>query len=356
MVGKMKKFKYIGSLFIVLLLFALAVFPVHAKDSHCIWTGVKKIVAVGDIHGDYDNFITILKETGILSDQLHWKAGQTHFVQTGDVMDRGPHTRKVLDLLMNMENEAQEAGGMVHFLIGNHEEMNITGISLEQGYVSPEQFVSFLPDRYREKKERDFIRDHKASDSDQNKLLEQCWYHLMNNDEQAKRKYVINFNEKYGNWILKHNAVIKINNIVFVHGGISKKFSKWKLEQINDRSRYELSILQRAYLRDLTPKIDLEIVFQSDGPFWYRELARQDENFFKSEVDIIFDNLDARAMVIAHTPRTGMVASEENMSRFNGRVWIIDTGISEVYGGVLSALIIENGNFFIWSEANEKNE
>jgi hypothetical protein len=353
--GTTNKFRFIRTSFILLLFFSFIILSVQAEDNPCVWTGVKRIIAVGDIHGDYDNFVTILQKTGILSEKLHWIAEQTHFVQTGDIMDRGPHAKKAFDLMMRMEKEAQEAGGMVHFLIGNHEEMNITGISLDQpGYVSPEQFVSFLPDKYIEKKERDFLKDNQGSFSDQNESLKQYWYYLMNNDIQSKRKYVENFNEIYGDWILKHNAVIKINGIIFVHGGISKKFSKWKLTQINERTKYELYTLQRAYLRNLTPKINLEIVFQSDGPFWYRELARQDEKLFKKEVDLIFENLDARAMVIAHTPRTGIVASAENMSRFDGRVWIIDTGISEAYGGILSALIIENENFIIWGEDHEK--
>lgn len=355
--GKMKKYKFIGTLFIFLLSITLITSPIPAKDKPCIWTGVEKIVAVGDIHGDYDNFITILKKTKILSQQLHWIAGKTHFVQTGDVMDRGPHAKKVLDLLIEMEEEAEKAGGMVHFLIGNHEEMNLTGISLDQpGYVTYEQFVSFLPEKYRIKKEKEFKKNNGESDSVSEDVIRQHWIQLMRNDEQARKKYIENFNKEYGDWILKHNAVIKINNIVFVHGGISRKFSKWKLEKINDRTRYELSTLQRAYSRNISPRIDLEIVFQSDGPFWYRELARQDEKFFKPEVDIIFENLDAQVIVMAHTPRTGMLASAENMSRFDRRVWIIDTGISEVYGGVLSALIIEDGNFFVWSETNGKKK
>jgi hypothetical protein len=58
-------------------------------------------------------------------------------------------------------------------------------------------------------------------------------------------------------------------------------------------------------------------------------------------------------MVIAHTPR---IPSIREMRRFEGKVWIIDTGISRVYGGRLSALIIENGDFAIWGEKNEKTD
>lgn len=351
----MKKHRPFLLLLFILLFIPAFLFSVSSIDSKCIWTGVEKIVAVGDIHGDYDNLITILKKTGIVSECLHWKAGQTHFVQTGDVMDRGPDAKKVFELLMRLEEEAEKAGGQVHFLIGNHEEMNITGIALDQpNYVTPEQFVSFLPDKYIRKKEKELINDHKTSLSDKDEALKQYWSRLMREDPQARMKYLENFNKQYGDWILKHNAVIMINEIVFVHGGISKKFSQWELKDINKRARYELREVQKASLKNLSLSIDLQIVFQSDGPFWYRELARQDENFFSSEVDIILKNLDAKAIVIAHTPKTGAIATAENMSRFNKRVWVIDTGISKAYGGILSALVIENEKFFVWSEYNEK--
>ncbi|MBD3414815.1 MAG: hypothetical protein GF421_10350 [Candidatus Aminicenantes bacterium] len=360
MTGMMRRNRYLGLLLITLFLFSFQFSFVQAAHSKCIWTDVKKIVAVGDIHGDYDNFVTILIKTGIISKDLHWIAGSTHFVQTGDVMDRGPHAKKVFDLLIKLEKEAELANGKVHFLIGNHEEMNITGIALGQSnYVTPEQFVSFLPDRYKRKKERQFKESFEDSASDTDDLLRQYWYQLMRNDDKAQRKYIENFNKVYGEWILKHNVAIMINEIVFVHGGISKNFSTWELEDINERARYELSEIQQARLKGLQglpSSLELKIAFQPNGPFWYRELARQDEEFFKSEVDLIMDNLKARAIVIAHTPKTGMTASAESMSRFDQRVWIIDTGISETYGGILSALIFKNGNFYIWSEPNEKNK
>jgi len=350
----MKMNRYIFSLLIISFVALFAVPSLQSFDTQCIWTGVDKIVAVGDIHGDYDNFTTILKNTGIISSNGHWKAGCTHFVQTGDVLDRGPDARKVLDLIMKLEKEAEKAGGMVHFLLGNHEEMNITGIALDQpGYVTPEQFVSFLPEKYRRRKEQEFIKKSEASPSDKEKSLTAYWSRIIREDEQARQIYTENFNKKYGGWILQHNVVIMINDIVFVHGGISTKFSKWKLSGINNRARYELSEIQNARLRNTSLAIDFEIVFQSDGPLWYRELARQDEKYFKTEVDTILENLKARAMVIAHTPKTGIAASVESLSRFDKRLWVIDTGISKAYGGILSALIIKNGEFFVWSENNE---
>ena len=355
---------FILSLFIFSFLFNL-----YADSIQCVWTGIEKIVAVGDVHGDYENFVKILKGTGLIDKELHWTGGKTHLVQTGDILDRGPDAKKVLDLLMRLEKEAEEAGGKVHALIGNHEEMNIMGISFRySGYVGVNQFISFLPDKYRKKKEKEFRKKIKKNalketepDSASNNNLEANWEKFLrevirNNNHPARREYTDSFNEKYGRWILQHNAVIKINDAIFVHGGISEKFSTWKLEDINDLLRKELNLLRIAAKRIHPIRIfKPEIVYVSGGPLWYRGLAQKGEKNFKEDVDRILHNLDAKYMVIAHTPQTGSIAvSIENMSRFQERIWIIDTGMSDYYGGIPAALIIENGNFSIWWEGYDE--
>ena len=150
----MRKTRFI----LILAVFILAsTAHLYAAASQCEWTDVKRIVAVGDLHGDYRAFIKILKGTGIIDDGLNWTGGKAHLVQIGDVMDRGPDAKKILDLLMKLEKEAKKAGGEAHMLIGNHEEMNIGDYSLDhEGYVTPSQFVSFLSDRYRKSQEKKF--------------------------------------------------------------------------------------------------------------------------------------------------------------------------------------------------------
>ena len=333
--------------YILPVLFFLFIFTQFCSaGTKCVWNGVDKIVAVGDIHGDYKNFVLILKGTGIVDENLNWAGGKIHFVQTGDIMDRGPDAKKVFDLLMRLEKEAEKAGGMVHALIGNHEFMNIVGISFDYpSYVTPEQFVSFLPDKYRKKKELEFkekaIEENHSLNG--NNGLNKYWTQLIRNDFVARQQYKDAFNNKYGKWIRKHNAVIKINETIFVHGGISETYSTWKLNDINMHVRMELIGLK-----------PYKLVYEERGPLWFRDLAKKDEDIFKQDVDSIFTNLKCKFMVIAHTPLVGsIVVSKENMNRFQGRVWIIDTGISECYGGHLSALIIENNDFFVWGEGDE---
>ena len=356
------------NIFLLTLLIFTFLTHLYAAKIQCIWTGIEKIVAVGDLHGDFDNFKKILKGTGLIDKELRWTGGKTHLVQIGDIMDRGGYAKEIYDLLMRLEKEAEEAGGKVHMLIGNHEEANIADIAFErEGYVTLRQFISFLPDEYRERQEKKIRKKMGGNapketdlDSSLDSNLIEYWEEVRkeaarNFDHQARRAYTINFNKKYGKWILEHNVVIKINDIIFVHGGISERFSKWKLEDINNRLRQELDDLRWAVTNSKPPKIPgyrLQIVFQTDGPYWYRSFSQSSENDFKEDVDRILANLKAKYMVIAHTPR--LIETKEEMQRFQGRIWIIDTGISRVYGGRLSALIIDNGEFDVWGLKNEK--
>jgi calcineurin-like phosphoesterase family protein len=264
----------------------------------------------------------------------------------GDIMDRGPDAKKILDLIMTLEKEAEEAGGRVHMLIGNHEELNITGIVFRyEDFMTPEQFVSFLPEEYvmgKEKKLKEKSRDQAD--------LREFWKNVIRTDEATQERYKNSFNERYGRWIAEHNAVVKINDTVFVHGGLNESYSARKLETINSLLSGELhkAILEQPLRRG--------IVFDANGPLWYRALARKDARLLEEEFEKTLANLGAKYIVIAHSPISSEVAPEF-MNRFEKRLWMIDTRISNymLAGGRLSALIIENGNFSVWGSNHEKN-
>ncbi|MBT5724208.1 MAG: protein-tyrosine-phosphatase, partial [Gammaproteobacteria bacterium] len=109
-----------------------------AKD---VFKGVDRIVAVGDLHGDYDQYIKVLTTNGLVDEQLRWQGGKTHFVQLGDVVDRGPDSLRIIRHLMKLEKEAKKKGGRVHVLIGNHEVMNIQN---DLRYVHPGEYSALI--------------------------------------------------------------------------------------------------------------------------------------------------------------------------------------------------------------------
>jgi hypothetical protein len=337
------------TIFAVLFVIFWSAIPSVYGEIPCKWNNIDRIVAVADIHGDYDNFVRILRGVGLVNDKLDWIGGATHLVQTGDVMDRGPNARKAFDLLKKLEKEAHRHGGMVHVLLGNHEEANLVGIAFSYpGYISPEQFASFLPEKYRKSREKSIRKKYNQEENLEIPLqqaLNEYWREVMQTDLEARRTYLENFHDKYGKWLLRKNAVIKINDIIFVHGGISLEYSTWELEEINDKLRKELTAIWHGM--GLVP----EIVYDDAGPLWFRDLIRWNEDTYMTQVNTILDNLGAEHIVVGHTVRTDALNRESELvlSRFNGKVWGIDTGISDFYGGILSALRIQNGEFRIWA-------
>jgi hypothetical protein len=320
-----------------------------AEKGQCVWTGIDEIIVVGDIHGDYNNFEEILKKVGLVDSDLHWKAGKTHFVQTGDILDRGKEAKKVLDLMISLEKEAEAAGGKVHLLLGNHEEMNIINTAFQQlGYVTVEQFRDFLPEKFRENREKKIRSKLEKNNSeghsvdDVNAEIKKFWAKYKDEQKEAAgERYYMGFIDNYGEWLIEHNIVIKINNTIFIHAGLNEEFSTWPLEKINNQARRELRQYKDFARYQIRPTIiPPEIVNNGEGPFWFRGLALNDEDDFKEDVKRILKNLDAKNMVIAHTPKTNVIES-----RFDKSIWIVDTGISEIYQGRKTALVIKKGKF-----------
>ena len=99
-----------------------------------------RIVAVGDLHADLPHTIQTLQMAGIIDRDGHWNGGTTTLVQTGDITDRGPDSLEVITLIRQLQQEAAEAGGAVHPLLGNHEVMNLMG---DWRYVSDEDVQDF---------------------------------------------------------------------------------------------------------------------------------------------------------------------------------------------------------------------
>lgn len=302
--------------------------PVSADPPFpCVFTGVEKIVAIGDLHGAYDPFVQILTDLKIIDHRLHWIAGKTHLVQMGDVMDRGPNARKILDLIRRLEIEAEEAGGAFHMLLGNHEEMNILGLSFDiKGYVTPEQFRTFLPVWSR------FRKETEPFEGKGNELL---WERYIEGNPQARNTYTKYFNDNYGRWLARHPVIIKINDVVFVHGGLTERLSVLPCELINSETAREFD---RYFSKE---KFEWSWLYQTRGPLWYRDLAIKDEETIREETDRILANLGARAIVIGHSPTAGIISGLN--SRLGGKIWAIDTGIWLNAGGRKSALIITGG-------------
>jgi len=302
-----------------------------------VWTGVDRIVAIGDVHGDYKQFVTLLQQAGLIDKDEKWTGGKAHLVQTGDVPDRGPDTRKVMDLLIRLEKDAVKAGGYVHALIGNHEAMMIYG---DIRYVVPEEFASFAEagsqkalDVYYANEIEAMKRNPPPGGLPRFDAAYRKEWDALHPLGFAEHREAFGPRGAYGKWIRKHNAIVKINDTVFLHGGIGPKYGTQMIQKLNDRIRNELEDPQNLLRNGVTA--------DSEGPLWYRGLAQGDEAPLNNFVDSLLRNLGAKRIVLGHTVTAGTVTP-----RFGGRVILNDNGMSAVYGSRLACLVIEKDQVY----------
>jgi hypothetical protein len=289
--------------------------------------GVERVVAIGDVHGDYDQLVAVLRSAKLVDDKGAWCGGKAHLVQTGDILDRGPDSRKAMDFLMRLEGEAKQAGGAVHALIGNHEAMNLYG---DLRYVSEGEIAAFK-DAHSEKAREELYREHQKSAK--GVVFDETYRKTWEAEHPlgyAEHRRAFGPDGIYGKWIRGHNAAIRIDGTLFLHGGISPKYADWGVRTINERIRIELS--------DFT-KLEGGVAADDQGPLWYRGLALRGKEL-EPQLQTILKNYEVDRIAIGHTYTEGAV-----IPRFGGRVLQIDVGLSKVYdaAGRCACLEIERG-------------
>lgn len=303
----------------------LAIGVVWGQDT---FRGVERIVAVGDVHGGYRALTDVLRGARLIDERERWTGGRAHLVQIGDVVDRGPESRKAMELLMSLERQAQRAGGAVHCLIGNHEAMNLYG---DLRYVTPEEFAAFRGNESAAQVEQLWEQETRKMRPKPDAAYRAKW---MAEHPPGWVEHRMQFGPqgRYGKWIRDHKAIIRINDTLFVHGGISPKFVTKSMREINEGIEAELrdfSLLKRD-----------GFVLDEDGPLWYRGIAREDPAL-QGHVQQVLKRFGAKRVVIGHTPTGGQI-----LSLYGGAVLAIDVGLADVYGGHRRALVIEGETAF----------
>jgi len=82
---------------------------------------IRRIIALGDIHGDHEHLITILRHAKLIDKKNNWIGTDSTLIQVGDLNDRDNDTRKVYDTLIDLREQAKVKGGNVYVLLGNHD-------------------------------------------------------------------------------------------------------------------------------------------------------------------------------------------------------------------------------------------
>jgi hypothetical protein len=301
----------------------------------CDLQTTERIVAVGDIHGAFDQFVAILRAAGVMDNRNRWSGRKAILVQTGDILDRGPDSRKAIDLIRKLEREAERAGGRVVALLGNHELMRLVS---DWRYVSQGETDAFKNGDSVDLRERAltvFSAEAEKTAKAAGKPFEPNAYREQFMKEVAlgslEMRFAFESKGEYGAWVRQRAAVARVNGILFLHGGISEPVSMMGCDGINAGVRKDLLSLP-------VPLDQVASLFSASetGPLWYRGLAQEPEASLAPTLDMILERMKARAIVIGHTVAAGKITP-----RFGGRVIQIDTGMvnGEFFpGGAPSAL------------------
>ena len=295
------------------------------------WDGVERIVAIGDLHGDYDHYVAALEAAGLVDRKGRWSGGDTHLVQTGDIPDRGPDTGRIIEHLQKLGKQAQRKGGFVHNLIGNHEAMNVYG---DLRYVHEGEYEALVTRKSEALRDRYFdlyLQSLKESAPEEFAQLpgdfRDKWnlqYPLGWVEHRQAWDPAWNPEGEYATWVFGNKVAVQVNDAIFLHGGISGFYCQNSLASLTEKVT--------AALRQFDPQAP-GILVDEYGPLWYRGLAGEKPAAPVETVDAILAHHGARRIVIGHTPTSGVI-----WPRYDGKVILIDTGISEAYGGHVAYL------------------
>ncbi|MCZ6619306.1 MAG: metallophosphoesterase, partial [Gammaproteobacteria bacterium] len=305
--------------------------------------------------------------------------GSTHLVSLGDLLDRGGESRKVLELLMRLEKEAQLAGGRVHVILGNHEIMNLTG---DLRYVSAAEYDAFAGEEDADTRRSAFARFTLHAQS--NLIVAERPFLEREDPERAfagkfppgffAHRNAFGLDGRYGQWLLRQSQVLVINRTVFVHGGLSHEVAGLGLDEMNQRYDGELFELMRLRQdlqnrscvypeQDLSDAVaeasgsdcDADLVmrfaqlaegalFSDLSPTWFRGGALCHVLLEEQNLSRILAVLDSRRMVVGHST----TADHRVQHRFTGRLIRMDTGmLRSYYRGQPSALVIEGDKLHV---------
>ncbi len=266
--------------------------PLEVKK--LVYNGDFKVGAISDIHGQYDTFITLLKNNGVIDDAGQWNFGNGHFVVAGDIFDRGPQVTEVLWFLYDLEKQAEQSGGKLHVLLGNHDVMVLNG-NLRSVHPKYTKIAN---------------------------ILEKPFNTLFNKGTVL------------GDWLRTRPVLVNINNILFTHGGLHPDLvnKDLSLDQIN--SAFKAQLIESELAEDRNELGNY--LHRGNGPIYYRGYF-QGERATDAQIDALLKHFKISNIVVGHTTHKHIE------TRYSGKVIVIDANMKS--GSMGEILLWQNGAF-----------
>lgn len=306
----------------------------------------QRIVAIGDLHGDFEAWRAIAGAAGLIDPNGRWTGANATLVQMGDIVDRGPDSLKIIDDLMKLQREAPKRGGRVVVVLGNHEAMMMTG---DLRYVHPGEYAAFVDRDSKRRRQLGYEANREAIQAAYRSRAPELSPESIKGEWEktmplGRMEYQLAWRPdgELGKWAIANPAVVKLGDTLFVHGGISAAYANVPLDVINRQAAAALKA------QDETPTA---IINNPQGPLWYRGLIIRNDGddatvapvpagttiplTIDQEIDLALNGFGAKRIVVAHTPSRAGIIGERG-----GKLWRIDSAISRAYGGIPAYLEI----------------
>ncbi len=265
---------------------------------------VSKMLILSDIEGNFEAFRKLLQANHVIDDNFNWTFEKNHLVLVGDFVDRGTMVTEVLWLIYSLEEKARAAGGYVHYILGNHEIMNMSND------------LRYVQNRY--------MRNAA--------LMNKSYMQLFGPDAEI------------GRWLATKNVTERVGDILFMHGGISQYVNMMNI------SLKELNDLVRPFYTDTTYEYSdkrLNILYSDVGPFWYRGYYTG-QKATMAQIDSTLNVYGVRYISTGHT-----IVANEIRSFYDGKLF--DTDVHHA-AGHSEALLFEDGKFWRVNATGEKSD
>ena len=250
--------------------------PAAAPDAAVFESNPSRLLMVSDMEGEFDSFVALMQSQGVMDGELHWRFGDGHVALLGDFVDRGPHMVPLLWLLYRLEGEARQAGGRVHYVLGNHEQFAVAGIQ------------KYWP--------RHLVATASALGKGGNRRL-------------FSRESVL------GGWLRSKPVIARVGDYLLVHGGVSGRFLDLRLDiaAANTAARPYLDVDRQALPAAMQP------VLGRSGLTWYRGMALPGERRYAEEDDPaahlrqVLARYGARRVAIGHSLVSDVTLEQQGM-------------------------------------------
>ncbi|WP_109697886.1 metallophosphoesterase [Chitinophaga deserti] len=258
-----------------------------------------KLLVISDMEGNLPAMARFLIAHGVIDSAYNWTYGTNHLLLNGDFMDRGKQVTECLWLLYKLEDEAIQAGGRVHFLLGNHEIINLYN---DVRYVN---------------------------------------YKYLHNAKQMHLGYdeLLSVQTEMGRWLRSRNMVEKIGSHLFVHGGISPAINNQQLS-IDSCNQLSRQFLLFGAHDSAQTAIQKQLHLTEDSPLWYRGYYPGKNKTVRTPIEEINKTLSfygVQRIITGHTVVPDVSAF------YDGKVINADTHHAS---GDVEGLLIENGQYY----------